>query len=408
MDEKPNLPPRPAPDEDLKALHIKQDHDQNQIQIHDQDEPQIEAPPYTPQVLIQNQTDSHRSTLLPKPVVIPQTSYTLHGAIYRPFTRAYAPTLSKLGISRTDFLAFIDALNEVWLAHPYLQAVSQTSLLVSLVPLLEFQIASLGVLAAAEYGSVKVSQARTEAYMRLANESLFGPKGLRVQVLGTRAMLDQAGVHGEVLDLGGLDFGEFLGEFSGGEEKGGGGEEGKYDPQIRRMEAVKEFVAEIEVDEGVPGEGKENWLKRVSERQEKWLAEKQSGFLVGRREKAGRLVLEASEAEKELNGKIGEVEKLMQEARGRAEERLAGPLGESAQGRAIVQGDLEKDLKKLEKKMEKLAKEKEKRVTRKLAKSEKRLQKVEKKESDIAQKVMWVVVTDDKGTGFQNHLYDSD
>lgn len=171
------------------------------------------------------------------------------------------------------------------------------------------------------------------------------------------------------------------------------------------MEALKEFVSPVVVEEEVVV-AKDNWVKRATDAQEKWFAERQNQLLVGKREKAGKWLSEAEEAEREINGKIEEVQATREAARVRARERLQGPLGESLQGRGIVQDDLEKDLKKLDKSLNKLVKEREKRVTKVLQKGERRLQRVEKTESRIAQKVMWVVVTGDDGTGFQNHLWE--
>ncbi|OGM42000.1 hypothetical protein ABOM_009522 [Aspergillus bombycis] len=413
-EKRPNLPTRPSqpcpeenpptkdppyPNETSKHPDQEQDHPKEQP---DTDNPL--PPAYAPTALIQNQTThaAYRpSSILPKPVVIPQTSHSIHGSIYRPFARAYAPALESLGIPRSEFLAFVDALNEVWLANPYIQAISTTSAVACFIPLLQIQIAALGVHAAAEYGSVKVSQMRTQAYMRLANEQLFRPRGLRVQVLKTKVMMREVGVPGDVLELGacgGRD--EEFGDLQDGAEG-----KGRYDPQLRRVEALREFVCPIVYEEG-GAVVKDNWIKRASDKQEKWLSERQNSSIVGKREKAGKWMSEAEEAERQLNVKIEEVELAKEAARARARERVEGPLGESLQGRGMIQDDLDKDLKKLDKTLSKLVKEREKKVTKMMQKGERRLQRVEKKESRIAQKVMWVVVTGDDGTGFQNHLWE--
>ncbi|KAE8137106.1 hypothetical protein BDV38DRAFT_283220 [Aspergillus pseudotamarii] len=376
-----------------------QDQDQ-----HDHNEPDSNPSPpaYTPTVLIQNQTthSAYRpSSILPKPVVIPQTSHSIHGTIYRPFARAYPPALERHGITKTDFLAFIDGLNEVWVANPYIQAISTTSKAAVFVPVLQVQIAALGVAAAAEYGSVKVSQRRTTEYMRVANEELFRPKGLRVHVLKTKVMMAEVGIPGDVLELG--ECGGRDEEFGDLEDVGKG--KGKYDPQLRRVEALREFVCPVVYEEG-GGVGKENWITRASDKQESWLAERQNSSIVGKREKAGKLMSEADEAERLIGLKMEEVARAKMAAEERARERMDGPLGESLQGRSMIQDDLAKEMKKLDKQMEKIVREKEKKVTKMKQKGERHLQNVEKKESRIAQKVMWVVVTGDDGSGFQNHL----
>ncbi|KAK1145873.1 hypothetical protein N8T08_003819 [Aspergillus melleus] len=388
------------------------------------------------------------------PCVIPQTSHTLHGTIYRPFARAYPPALATTTatynatsttyqgpntsylngtISATDFLAFIDGLNAVWLAHPYLQAASATTSIFGFVPLLEVQLAALGVQVATEYGSIKLSQMRTQAYLRLANEELFVPRGLRVQVLKTRKMMEVVGVPGEVFEVG--DGGGRKTRDGEGEEvfvdkddphDDGEGVEGfdettkqqptsptqesnddRSDPQLRRMSALTGYVQPLEFTADLPLS--ENWLKRAAETQSRAFASRQNALFSGKRDKATKLALEAEEASRELDTKLAEVETAQGEIRARARERLQGPLGESMQGRLIVQEDMEKEMRKWEKKREKIDKEREKRVTRKLAQSQRGLERVEKREMKVAQRVMWVVVTEDDGRGWENHLWeDSD
>ncbi|PLB38628.1 uncharacterized protein BDW47DRAFT_131250 [Aspergillus candidus] len=435
-------PPSPSSKSMISIHDEKHHHHQQQQQQPDQPENgdnDASPPPYHPITLIENQIDTdqpRRSRILPIPLVIPQTSHTLHGSIYRPFTRAYSPSLTSHGIPRSDFLSFIDGLNNAWLAHPYLQAVSTTSHLLNFLPLLETQIVGLGVSVAAEYGSIKLSQARTQAYLRIANESLFAPRGLRVQILKTASMLETVGVESDVLELPPLrgdgassvegepprygDGGEREEGGDGGEEgldKGKGGDGGdrargnnkeQYDPQVRRLEALAGHVLPIRFD----GErtDSDNWLKRVTAKQERWFTTRQNTGLGVKRDKAARMAEKAERAGAEIDARIAEVEAVGEGARERARERLAGPLGESLQGRGIVRDDLDKEMKGVERKLEKLRREREAKVTKVIIKSEKRVMRVEKRETKIAQKVMWVVVTgDDAGEGeFVNHLYEDE
>ncbi|RAK95631.1 uncharacterized protein BO80DRAFT_418533 [Aspergillus ibericus CBS 121593] len=369
-------------------------------------------------LLIPNQiltTYPRPSTILPKPIVIPQTAHTYHGTIHRPFTRATSPILSTLPTPLTtpDFLTFLDTLNTVWLANPYLQAAGQAGNLLSFVPTIEFQLLALGIQTAAEYGSFMVSWVRTRQFLRVANERLFGPRGLRVRVLRTREMLGVVGVEGRgVLELPAVledEEGDEVWEGGEGEkveakERGTGG---KFDPRMRRMEALKEYVAPLVLKERKGPVDGDNWLRRAASMQEKWFADRQNNRLIDRHGKAVRGIGEAEAAEQELLGKMEEVEWAREEARGRAKERMQGPLGESLQGRGIVQDDLAQELKTLDRQMEKLVKEREKKVTKRIQQSERRLQRVEKREARIARKVRWVVITGDDGTQFDN-LYEDD
>lgn len=290
-----------------------------------------------------------------------------------------------------------------------------TGNILNFMPLLETQVVGLGVTLAAEYGAIKLSEMRTQAYLKLANEELFKPCGLRVQVLKTWEMMQEAGIPRTVLQLQPIGEDEKFEDLpqrdqstletqeprQDGQEKGEKEEDG-YDPQLRRMEALKDYVMPVVFDPGRPSS--ENWLKRASERQEQWFSARQNSIIRGKREKAAKQAREAEAAERELDQQVDELELAKARATSRAAERLDGPLGESNQGRLWVQEDLEKELKKLDKQLQRVNKEREKKVDRRVRKSERQLHRVEKREHRIVQKVMWVVVSEDNGTGFANHL----
>ncbi|GKZ81844.1 hypothetical protein AnigIFM56816_006372 [Aspergillus niger] len=335
----------------------------------------------------------------------PETSTTIHGPSYRPFHLAHSPTLSPL-LPPPTFLTFLNHLNHVWLANPYLQALSATSNILGFIPSLEAQLAALGMQVAAELGTITVSKLRTRMFLREANETVFGPVGLRVRVLGTEGLLRVLGVEGDRLGLGEV----FDYEYEQGSSKGEGW--GGFDPVMRRMDALREYVAPLvfvdEMDVRTWGGGGRDWVRKVAEKQEEWFTQRQNRVLVRRHRRAVRGIGETEIAEKELLLKMEDVEAEMMAVKGRAVERLSGPLGESLQGRGIVQDDLEKGLKQLQRKMEKLGREREKRVTKRLQQSERTFQRVGKREAKIAQKVMWVVVTADDGVEYSTGLSDED
>lgn len=243
-------------------------------------------------------------------------------------------------------------------------------------------------------------------FLREANERVFGPVGLRVRILGTEGLLRVLGVEGDRLGLGEVfDYGCEQGSSKG---EGGGG----FDPVRRRMDALREYVAPLvfvdEMDVRTWGGGGRDWVRKVAEKQEEWFTQRQNRVLVRRHRRAVRGIGEAEVAEKVLLVKMEEVEAEMMAVKGRAVERLSGPLGESLLGRGVVQDDLEKGLKQLQRKMEKLGREREKRVTKRLQQSERTFQRVGKREAKIAQKVMWVVVTADDGVEYSTSLSDED
>ncbi|CAL00867.1 uncharacterized protein An12g09610 [Aspergillus niger] len=313
----------------------------------------------------------------------PETSTTIHGPSYRPFHLAHSPTLSPL-LPTPTFLTFLNHLNHVWLANPYLQALSATSNILGFIPSLEAQLAALGMQVAAELGTITVSKLRTKMFLREANETVFGPVGLRVRVLGTEGLLRVLGVEGDRLGLGEV----FDYDFEQGSSKSEGG--GGFDPVRRRMDALREYVAPVVFvdDMAVGNGGGGDWVRKVAWKQEEWFTQRQNRVLVRRHRRAVRGIGEAEVAEKELLVKMEEVEAEMMAVKGRAVERLSGPLGESLLGRGIVQDDLEKGLKQLQRKMEKLGREREKGVTKRLQQSERTFQRVRKREAKIAQKVI--------------------
>ncbi|KAL7655583.1 hypothetical protein M752DRAFT_311962 [Aspergillus phoenicis ATCC 13157] len=360
-------------------------------------------PPLPPRPPLQpNPSKTTTSIILPKPIVIPQTSTTIHGPSYRPFHLAHSPTLSPL-LPTPTFLTFLNHLNHVWLANPYLQALSATSNILGFIPSLEAQLAALGMQVAAELGTITVSKLRTRMFLREANERVFGPVGLRVRVLGTEGLLRVLGVEGDRLGLGEV--------FDYDCEQGGkGGDGGGFDPVRRRMDALREYVAPLvfvdDMDVRTGGGG--DWVRKVAEKQEERFTQRQNRVLVRRHRRAVRGIGEAEVVEKELLVKMEEVEAEMMAVKGRAVERLSGPLGESLQGRGIVQDDLDKGLKQLQRKMEKLGREREKRVTKRLQQSKRTFQRVGKREAKIAQNVMWVVVTADDGVEYSTSLSDEE
>jgi hypothetical protein len=55
-------------------------------------------------------------------VLLPQINHSLFGGKHSsPFVRAYTPALSTYGIPESSFLAFLDGLNENFIANPALE-----------------------------------------------------------------------------------------------------------------------------------------------------------------------------------------------------------------------------------------------------------------------------------------------
>lgn len=110
-----------------------------------------------------------------------------------PFVRARIPELETT-ISSHELIVFIDELNEAFLANPALQTADHLANIGGFVPAASVQMISLGVNIVAGVGSVAVTKVRMKNYLAKANEELFGPRGLHVQVCKTEKMLGYVGL----------------------------------------------------------------------------------------------------------------------------------------------------------------------------------------------------------------------
>lgn len=82
-------------------------------------------PPYPPPSASQPKT-----AVLPQPFILPQLSNTFDS----PYARGYSEALADLaGISREDFIAFVDGLNLAVIASPPLQVVNAVGMIIGIV-----------------------------------------------------------------------------------------------------------------------------------------------------------------------------------------------------------------------------------------------------------------------------------
>ncbi|KAH8663002.1 hypothetical protein BGZ60DRAFT_412520 [Tricladium varicosporioides] len=184
----------------------------------------------TPSPEYQQRLIPHPSTF--KPIVIPQSSHSqpIRTAFFSPFPRAYSPALQTLDISQSDFLSFIDHLNEAFIAAPGFQIASHVTGAISSIPL---PLAGLvgSILGAPVNGaSNAVSFKNAKEFLAEANRNFFERRGVRVRVLKTEKMMACVGVgyHGAELRLPALT-----------------GEYELDDPRMRRVRALGDKVSPV-------------------------------------------------------------------------------------------------------------------------------------------------------------------
>ncbi|KAK1243171.1 hypothetical protein MKX07_003799 [Trichoderma sp. CBMAI-0711] len=150
-----------------------------------------EPPPYEESLIRRQQAlalgSSIGSSSANKIIAIPATNASLGSA----FLRAYPPALERFNISKPVFLEFLDHLNRAIVASPGLRVLGAASDIAGIVPepttQVIFGVAGLG----AKVGTYAMSKVRSEGVIRQANNELFFPRGLEVQIvkLKTVAML---------------------------------------------------------------------------------------------------------------------------------------------------------------------------------------------------------------------------
>lgn len=325
---------------------------------------------------------SRSSSVGPKflPIVIPQTTKRLQGVSFSPFTRAYPTTLATIDqpISKSDLVSFIDDLNEAFIASPFLQAVGLAGTITSFVPLSIAQIVGGAVSLSADVGTAATSYGRTRAFVKAANEKVFGPRGLQLKILSTRDMMAAVGMKDqESLPLHGLP------EF---DEEWAINQEGSInDPRIRWLQALEGRISTL--DWNVPGQiEQQSWLKKAGAWQAKRLEEKQTKDLQKQREKAGERAEkrreEMEEVDQDAAEKLAKIERKMS--------KVAAKSGKS-------ESKKNEKISKLEDKMDKKQRKWEKQSNKVVEKREKDGRKADRQEHKVVQKIRWLVILPQAG-----------
>ncbi|KIW70597.1 hypothetical protein PV04_02853 [Phialophora macrospora] len=200
------------------------------------------------------------STKLGKPIAIPAT-IAEYGS---PFLRGYPPCLASYGIGAETFLSFLDTLNRVAIKSPPLQVLGLAGNLIGFVPSGEAQIAGSVINLTASVATGVVQHGRTEIELRRANADLFAPRGLKVVIVQTAALVKLLGMPGALTADGKLDKKARL--LTRLESTGGTELDGRLDisAQQRRLDALEPWIAELEVTP-LPGiDAPDNALSRLN------------------------------------------------------------------------------------------------------------------------------------------------
>lgn len=177
-----------------------------------------------------------------------------------PFARARAADLEhQYNLPPTEMLAFIDGLNEAFMANPVLQATSMIGNVVGFVPIATAQIVGSSINLASGLGMAATSIFRTKQYMKKANETVFSPRGLHVQICKTEKMLLQTGVR---CDASVFALGQYAAMGDDARPENARPDIASRAHLVKRMSALGEEVMRLDFDVTAPVE-QSNWMKKL-------------------------------------------------------------------------------------------------------------------------------------------------
>ncbi|KAI9689584.1 MAG: hypothetical protein M1822_010236 [Bathelium mastoideum] len=255
---------------------------------------------------------------LAKPVVVPQTTKVgiLGGGAYAsPFARAYSPSLANIPnpISSQEFLAFIDGLNEAFIPNPAFQVTQRAGNIAGHVPLFPVRWVGTGLQLASGLGSAAMSYGRAKKYMRLANERLFHPRGLKAKIMKAAEMMKTVRYPDpeymgklRLPPLSNMIGAEKEAAMAAGDANARFGTEVRPDdPRMRRLMALERYVEPLSFDVA-PAERPQSFWKKLGANQAKKQEQKQMRKIMERRREGiekGKMA-KIDEKESEIAGKI--------------------------------------------------------------------------------------------------------
>ncbi|KAL1847495.1 hypothetical protein Plec18167_005119 [Paecilomyces lecythidis] len=174
-----------------------------------------------------------------------------------PFVRVRVPEMEQnYGISHHEWIVFLDEFNEAWMANPALQAANQAGNIAGMAPSVIAQIVGVGVNVTAGIGSAVTTKVRTKKYLAKANEEVFGPKGLHVQVCKTEKMLEYVGLSGQD-----NVFSRYKQAFEY-TQMNAPMVQGNNNPTLQRMQSLGSRVMMISFDNVEASTKPEGWMKK--------------------------------------------------------------------------------------------------------------------------------------------------
>ncbi|KAH7184830.1 uncharacterized protein B0J16DRAFT_398323 [Fusarium flagelliforme] len=145
-------------------------------------------------------TSSQTSMTSTRPILLPASSITGGLEATPPFIRAYPPILGSYGVSSSEFMTIVDSLNIAHAEPAPLKAIQLASDGVGFVPDPICQSVSLGLGLAAGTATAASAIIRSKLVLDSANRDVFGPKGLKMEIVKDTKVMQRLGATAKSLD----------------------------------------------------------------------------------------------------------------------------------------------------------------------------------------------------------------
>ncbi|PVH74222.1 hypothetical protein DL98DRAFT_658957 [Cadophora sp. DSE1049] len=358
------------------------------------------------------------SNLLDKPIVIPQSTNFRFMKFMKnlsPFARCYPHYLSTLSnpIADSEFLAFIDRLNHVFVSLPIFQVAHIAGgVLGSVQGVLPVQALGGVLQVTSLLASAGVSYHRMRKFLKAANADIFTPRGLVCRVMTTKKMMaainftevDEKGQ----LKLPPLETVHDLGDFYRPSDPASINSDeietnsqietvsGVRDPRLLRLQALEGYITPLDFD--VSSEpSPEGWLSKMGQKPLLWANQRQAKALekahAKHQKKCDSKASAVAAATLDSSNTIAEIDNKI--------EILHDSQGSFIQG----SGHESEELERLEIAKQEEEEKREKKVKEIYGKVDKKIEKAYKKEEKVANRILWIVITNADGPVEEESLF---
>ncbi|KAJ5740843.1 hypothetical protein N7493_000715 [Penicillium malachiteum] len=307
------------------------------------------------------------------------------GSFFSPFVRARVPELEETWpITETEFLNFLDNLNESFIANPALQAADGIGNLLGFAPSATLQIVGGSMNLAAGLGTVAASKIRTKKYMKKVNAEIFEPKGLHARLCKTDKMLAMAGLPNDK-NLFMPTPPTPLRPGTQSVPQPPSGEDTKMVIR-KRMAVLGDNVMPIMLDNVAPPAEQKNWMKKMGQKAAADAEKEQLNKMHGLSDRKD--VDEKAEVVQKIQRKINDLNYRMQS------------MSTSTRDYRNKQQDLSRDIGDLQRDLSDAERELQKELDKAMTEDRKLQAKMKKdggkKQAKEANKILWLVIADKK------------